>query len=334
MINFCSRLLILLSSLLVLSACEEKKTEKDAEIKIGILMYGNNDPYIAKVAANLESEMGKVGKVYIEWAESSQATQNTQFLLMIEKDIDILLANIVEPVIAPRIMDQAKINNIPVVFFDREPDLKRLDKYSNMIYVGTDAKKSGVMQGEMISAIWKNNPQYDRNNDGIMQYIMLRGNSDSVEATARTINSVGRTKELGIEMSQLCETFVCNGDRVLAQDAMRYVMLSHKEDVEFVIANNDNMGLGAIDILQSFGYNIGGTTRQIPVFGVNAIDEALIYIKEGFMSGTVKQDATKMAEVIAITAKNLLDGKNPLAGTDLKWDSSGTALRIDYEVVR
>ena len=85
--------------------------------------------------------------------------------------------------------------------------------------------------------------------------------------------------------------------------------------IELVIANNDEMALGAISALQSAGFNTGkGTT--IPVFGVDATDAARSAIKNGYMTGTVKQDAVGMAETIMKVIQNFKNGEDKLSGIE------------------
>ena len=85
--------------------------------------------------------------------------------------------------------------------------------------------------------------------------------------------------------------------------------------VELVIANNDDMALGAIAALQAAGYN-NGTGKTIPVFGVDATDAAKEKIADGSMTGTIKQDAEGMAEAVATIARNLMEGKATFEGID------------------
>ena len=90
---------------------------------------------------------------------------------------------------------------------------------------------------------------------------------------------------------------------------------SNKNMVELVIANNDDMALGAISSLQTAGYNKEGA-KAIPVFGVDATDAAKSAIKSGAMVGTIKQDADGMAKAITSIAQNFLGDKEALDGLD------------------
>ena len=80
--------------------------------------------------------------------------------------------------------------------------------------------------------------------------------------------------------------------------------------IELVICNNDGMAEGVVASLQEKGYNKAGA-HVVPVFGVDATDNAKALIAEGAMTGTVKQDAEGMAAAICQTAKAIAEGKKP-----------------------
>ena len=84
--------------------------------------------------------------------------------------------------------------------------------------------------------------------------------------------------------------------------------------IELVICNNDGMAEGAISALNSAGYNKGGSSRQIPVFGVDATSAAIDLIKKGKMTGTIKQDAEGMAQTMVKVLDNYVNGKDGLDG--------------------
>ena len=86
---------------------------------------------------------------------------------------------------------------------------------------------------------------------------------------------------------------------------------ANKNLIELVICNNDGMAEGVVACLQNNGYNKSGA-HVVPVFGVDATDNAKALIKEGAMAGTIKQDAEGMAAAIAQTAKAITEGKAPV----------------------
>ena len=87
--------------------------------------------------------------------------------------------------------------------------------------------------------------------------------------------------------------------------------VSYNEDngnmIELVICNNDGMAEGVIASLQEKGYNVDGA-HVVPVFGVDATDNAKALIAEGAMTGTVKQDAEGMAAAISKTVAAVAEG--------------------------
>ena len=91
---------------------------------------------------------------------------------------------------------------------------------------------------------------------------------------------------------------------------------ANKNMVELVIANNDEMALGAISALQSAGYNKGKDSRTIPVFGVDATVAAQNAIRDGAMVGTIKQDANGMANAIFKIADNFDRDLSAFAGIE------------------
>ena len=64
------------------------------------------------------------------------------------------------------------------------------------------------------------------------------------------------------------------------------------------------------DALQEKGYNVEGA-HTVPVFGVDATDNAKALIAEGAMTGTIKQDAQGMAAAVSQTVKAVLEGATP-----------------------
>lgn len=91
---------------------------------------------------------------------------------------------------------------------------------------------------------------------------------------------------------------------------------SNDNMVELVIANNDDMALGAISALENEGYNKSDSEIVIPVFGVDATDAAIAKIKEGAMTGTIKQDAEGMAAALCRMVQNMTEGKDKFDGLD------------------
>ena len=120
-----------------------------------------------------------------------------------------------------------------------------------------------------------------------------------------------------------------------ANEYMTTALTSYNEDsgnmIELVIANNDEMALGAIAALEEAGYNKSGA-RVIPVFGIDATEAARSKIKSGAMTGTVKQDGAGMAEAILRITENYAMGADALDGIKTENTVGGWRVNIPYSV--
>ena len=112
-------------------------------------------------------------------------------------------------------------------------------------------------------------------------------------------------------------------DTAQAKDKMdAWLSGPNANKIEVVIANNDAMAMGAVEALKAHNKS------SIPVFGVDALPEALALVKSGGMAGTVLNDANNQAKATFELAKNLADGKDAAAGTNWKIDNK--IVRVPY----
>ena len=89
--------------------------------------------------------------------------------------------NLVDRTAPSRIIRMAKQEDIPVLFFNREPVREDLMQWEKLYYIGCDAEQSGIMQGEIVADYIKNHPEVDKNRDGEIQYVLLEGEAGHQE---------------------------------------------------------------------------------------------------------------------------------------------------------
>lgn len=307
------------------------------EGEISVFYYTYSDTYISGVRAAMDASLRRAGLPYHNYdANSNQTTQTEQVDTAIAKGSRLLLVNIVDTGsddAAITIVNKAKNADIPVVFFNRSVNEKVVSSYDKCVFVGTDYEMAGHMQGELIGNYLINNyAACDLNGDGKISYVLFKGQQGNAEAEARSryavedankiLSSSGKPSLSFYDKNNTNGYLVDQGGNWSAQaanDYMKTILSAYSEKggnmVELIIANNDEMALGAIAALQEVGYNKDGG-KVIPVFGVDATDAAVTRIKEGAMIGTIKQDATGMAEAMVKIAQNMIDGKDKLDGID------------------
>jgi methyl-galactoside transport system substrate-binding protein len=296
---------------------------------IGCAIYKYDDTFMTGVRnAIMKTSEGKA-KVDMVDSQNSQATQNDKVDLFLTKRVKALAINPVDRAAAGVIIQKAKAAGVPVVFFNREPFADDMKKYDKAYYVGAIAEQSGTMEGKLAVDYWKAHPEADLNKDGVMQYVMLKGEPGHQDAELRTKFSIKAVEDAGIKVQKLAED-TGMWDRVKGQEKMAAFLGAHK-NIEFVFANNDDMALGAIEALKAAGYFKGG--KFMPVVGVDATAPALQALKDGTLLGTVLNDAKNQGAATANLSIVLSKGEKPSkanVGYELK---DGKYVWVDYKPI-
>jgi methyl-galactoside transport system substrate-binding protein len=204
------------------------------------------------------------------------------------------------------IIDKAKAKNIPIVFFNRQPLEEDMAKWDKVYYVGAHAEESGVMEGQMLVDYWTAHKEMDVNGDGVMQYVMIKGEPGHQDSEARAKYSVETIEKAGIKTEKLAEDNA-NWDRVKGQEKMAAFLTANSGKIEAVIACNDDMALGAIEALKAAGYFTGG--KFMPVVGVDATAPGLAAIKDGTLLGTAYNDGINQGKATYKIAYLLAKGE-------------------------
>ena len=317
-----------------LISCNSRNNEEEDlnDIKIGISVYEQDDIFISSIISNIEnitkekrSEGSYSITLNVEDAKSNQYNQNEQVDMFIDQGYDVMCINLVDRRSAATIINKAKNANIPVIFFNREPVEEDMNMWNKVYYVGAQAEQSGMMQGDIVIEKYKNNPSdVDKNGDGKIQYVMLEGEQGHQDASIRTEYSIKRLVDNGIKVEKLGSE-VANWSRTEASEKVARWIEKYNDKVELIISNNDDMALGAIDVL-----NKSKIKNNMPlIVGVDGIKDALKAIDNGEMTGTVISDAYKQGKAIFDTAlrvssESILDKDN---GIDARY------IRIPHVIV-
>ncbi|WP_339173067.1 galactose/glucose ABC transporter substrate-binding protein MglB [Anoxybacillus sp. FSL W8-1294] len=326
--------LIVASSIFMATGCNNNTSGGDSKDDslpmVGATIYKFDDNFMSYVRRSMEeTAKGKIN-LMLNDSQNDQSKQIEQIDTLIAKGAKALAINLVDPKAAQTVIDKAKAKNIPVIFFNKEPDASVLASYDKAYYVGTNSAESGIIQGELIAKAWETNKdKYDKNKDGKIQYVLLKGEPGHPDAEARTKYSIETVKQKGIEVEELAMD-TAMWDATKATEKMDAWISKFNDKIEFVICNNDAMALGAVASLEKAGYFNGD--KFIPVVGVDAIPEALEMIEKGKMIGTVLNDAKNQGKATIELATNAANGKDVLEGTEWKLDET-KAVRVPYVAI-
>lgn len=305
--------------------------------KVGVTIYKFDDTFMSYVRGKIETEAKAAGvEISVQDGQGDQAKQNDIVDLFITQGFKALALNMVEPASSNVVIQKAAARKVPIVFFNREPADLDLAKYPNVYYVGAKAQESGTMMGQIVVDYWKKNPKADKNGDGKIQYVMLIGDPANTDAKYRTEYSIKAVKDAGLKVDLLAED-TAMWQRGEAQNKMQAWLAKFGDKIEVVFANNDDMGLGAIEALKGAGYFTGG--KYMPVVSVDATPPALDALKQGTLLGTVLNDAVNQGKATYDLAAQLAAGAKtlktvaPLADKNGKPDPNGRYVWVPYKMV-
>lgn len=307
-----------------------EKASPASKPNIGVAIYKFDDTFMTGVK-NAITEAGK-DKATLDVVDSqnSQPTQNDKIDLFITKKMNALAINAVDRTAAGTIIDKAKTANIPVVFFNREPLAEDMKKWDKAFYVGAKAEQSGTLQGSLIVDYWKAHPDADKNKDGVVQYVMIKGEPGHQDAELRTKYSIQEIESKGFKTQKLAED-TAMWDRVKGQEKMAAFLAANGDKIEAVLANNDDMALGAIEALKAAGYF--KDNKYMPVVGVDATAPGLKALEDGTLLGTVLNDAKNQGKATLMAAYALSQEQAPTkenTGFDV---TDGKYIWVDYKKI-
>ena len=295
----------------LLCACAEQQTESADKIYVGVTCYNRSDTFLEELINAFKDKMSDLEEenldsvVTIRDAAGSQRTQNDQVRELIDAGCNVLCVNLVDRADPSEIIDLARESDVPIIFFNREPVAEDLQQWDKMYYVGADAKESGVMQGEIAADVILADSQIDRNKDGKIQYVVLEGEPGHQDAIIRTENAVETLRDKGIKLEKLSYG-IANWNRAQAQNRMQQLIGQYQNEIELVLANNDDMALGSIDAYKK----LNRTEAGMPVFfGIDGTDAGLKAVADSELAGTVYNDKDGQAEAMAKLAAALVTGE-------------------------
>ncbi|MCF7934303.1 MAG: substrate-binding domain-containing protein [Spirochaetia bacterium] len=258
---------------------------EDATIRVGATMQGMNDTYIRIVTNAMEERAEELGvKLSILDGEAKAEKQVAQVENLIAQDVDVIIMNPISLDGCAPAVEKAVKAGVPI--FTLVSVVKNQDKC--VTYVGSDAPESGKIQGEMIIA--------DNGTSGRVALIQGPIGHDA---------QIGRKQGLmeafaGTNMKIVVEQ-TANWQRDQALSLMEN-WLQAGQEFDIVVAQNDNMAMGALKAIES-----AGLSDSIKVYGIDATSDAKAAIEAGRLMGTVFQDAAgqgKMAIDVAVRIAN------------------------------
>ncbi len=293
----------------------------DHSLRIGVALYTQDDTFISALAQHLEqlaqdeeSRIGQKITLLISDSRSNQTTQMDQVDRFLSRGCDVLCVNIVDRTAAAVLVDKAEAENVPLIFFNRQPVDEDIQRWSQTYYVGASAQESGALQGQLVLDAWnEDHSRWDRNGDGVLQYVMLEGEPGHQDSLLRTEYAIAAITDGGVEVERLARD-TANWNRAQASARIARWLEEFGDQIEVILSNNDDMALGAIDALSE-------TDRPLEdwplIAGVDATAPAMEAVAAGQLYGTVHNDDRGQAQAMLNLALALYAGEDPADAVNL-----------------
>jgi methyl-galactoside transport system substrate-binding protein len=293
---------------------------------IGFVVYDYSNAYMAYFRKGIENYCADGNKATLEEVDSAndQAKQNDQVNTLIQKGVDVLIVNLVDPGAGQAIQDAAKAANIPLVFINRAPDLSILDKYDKCWYVGISWDDPGIVQAQGIKADWTaKQSEMDKNGDGVLQYVLVQGNisqQDGIYRTKAVVDSFATWNTDGSLKNEQLDIQEAGWDTTKAKELMETWLVKYGNDIEAVVCNNDAMAMGVIQALQGNGY-YDDASKKVWVYGINALPQVMPLLENGQLAGTVLTSPWIQAVATVDICVDTFNGRDPLQNPELHFSA-------------
>ncbi|PIO97907.1 sugar ABC transporter substrate-binding protein [Pleomorphomonas carboxyditropha] len=262
---------------------------------IGISMAWFDDNFLTVLRNGMISYAGTLDDVQlqIEDAQNDISRQQNQIQNFIASKVDALIVNAVDTNATVAMSELAANAGIPLVFVNRMP--VNVDSLPpKQAFVASDERESGTLEAQEVCRLL----------NGKGKALVMMGELSTFHARQRTqdIEDVFSTPECsGIE---IVDKQTANYMRVQGADLMSN-WLSAGIEFNAVVANNDEMAIGAIQSMKAAGLDM----KDIVVGGIDATADALEAMKAGDLDVTVFQNAAGQGQGAVDAALKLVKGE-------------------------
>ncbi len=292
-----SLLLVLVLAIGLLAGCGGGDTGGDTAgeetLTIGYASSNMNDTgqtFVADGAKTYAEENGI--EIVIQDAQEDVVRQQDQVKAMIEQGVDALVVVPVDTAAMGPITDAAQEASIPLVYVNRNP-FGEDQPPEGIYYVGSQEIVAGRMQGEALVEMMG-----EEGNVGILMGIL--SNEGAIKRTEGNKEILDQYAGITILAEE-----TGNWQRDQGLSLTENWLTAYGDELNAILANNDEMALGAVQALQSAG------REDVLVLGVDATPDAQEAVKSGTMAATVLQDLNGQGRIGVETAHKAVMGESP-----------------------
>ncbi|MGV4797213.1 substrate-binding domain-containing protein [Rhizobium sp. F40D2] len=230
-------------------------------------------------------------KLVTENAKGDNELQKQQVQKLIADKVDAIILAVSDGDLGPQMTKMAADAGIPLIYINNVPS-NLLDLPDNQVVVASNEKESGTLETKQVCALLK----------GKGRVVVLMGEPFHAAARARTQDIAEVIATPDCKGLEIVERQAAYWSRDYADQQMQE-WLSAGVKFDAVIANNDEMALGAIGAMKKAGMPM----KDVVVAGVDATDDALAAMVAGDLDVTILQSAVGQGAAAVDAAVKLVN---------------------------
>lgn len=309
------KLAIIASCALALSACNKSTVVDDSVMptaKIGFAMSGDKGEFFSEAARSFQKIAGEHPSISLtmQQAEQNADAQMGQIKSIADSGVQAMIFHLVDPSRGQEIVN-TYCTKFPLIFFNRSPGDRALASCKNAYFVDGDASQSGILLGLKILQQWRQNPAFDKNKDGVIQYALVETTPDWIAGKLRgnwTVSTMSSYPELKHPTQEVFRGYGGFENKIGYELIKSWMADSTNFNrIELIITTNELNGIGVVQALKE-------QQIKIPLYTIDGSDNGFAAIKSGDIMGGVGHDFDTEALISLRLAANLANNKPALEG--------------------
>lgn len=285
-----------------------------ADANAGVVWYNAADTFIANATQCLNNIAAADGTITVTTADSQNDinVQDQNVSNFYTQGVKYLVLNNINNAATDQIAATMGTEGVVGIFANTtSPSDAAFEANENLWYVSSASTQSGENMGNALVDYFNGNENWDRNGNGKVDFILLQGMptfSDTINRSSYSLaaieaagyelgSCIGGDDVTGVKGGDSINGVICDFQRSKAQENVEALLASYGDDIDCVIADNDDEALGAIAALQAHGY-FTDESNTIPVVGVDATAAGCEAIGNGTLLETSLNNPVKLAQCI------------------------------------
>jgi len=256
--------------LAVLCGCgrSERPEARDVRPVIGVSLLNLSNEFVVTLREAMEARAKELGvRLIVNDAQRSPERQVQQVETFVAQKVDAIVLNPCEVEASSPAVQKARAAGIPVVNVNSET------KAAPTAFVGSRDEESARLGMAFIA-------QRLRGQGGVLMMEGYMGQAAQIKRSEGAREILAKNPGLRLLAAQTAEW-----DRAKAVTLMENWLQAYGASVQAVFAQNDEMAMGVLLALER-----AGRKKDVVVVGVDAIDDALLAVRDGRLDATVFQD--------------------------------------------